>query len=227
MDTIYEQLKNYCDCLKTSDVNADNFNQNINQLIDLISTLTCWKSKPCETLLSSDRQEVFDINAVKSCWCDNGLMIVDLYYKEVKEETIKVTVQIRNGVQFEDLEIDTSDYSFNVYENKLYIDLSKYNINDFCSCEKVHKVIVEYTAGFELLPECLLPIFCDYLQYVIEYNRCDCNCDTCEDDTTNEEPQEPDTIEEYIQNSIFIAYKRQLETISLCGRNNWFVGMVV
>ena len=189
--------------------------------------MTCWKNSPCENFLSSDREEVMDVDVIKSCWCDGGLMIVPLYYREIKAETIQVFVQIRNGVKFEEIELSTDDFSFNQYENKLYIDLSEYDTESVCNCEKVHKLIVRYTAGFELLPNCLLPVFCDYLSYVIKMNQCDCNCNTCEDDTENTEPVEPDTIEEYIQRTLFIAYARQLETISLCGNHKWFVGLVV
>lgn len=226
-ETIFEQLQASCDCIKQSDLKEDTFKRNVLQLIDLISTITCWKNSPCENFLSSDREEVMDIDVIKSCWCDGGLMIVPLYYREIKEETIQVFVQMRNGVKFEEIELSQDDFSYNVYENKLYIDLSQYNINDVCSCEKVHKLIVRYTAGYELLPNCLIPAFCDFLQQVIEYNRCDCVCNTCDDEEVNEEPVEPDTIEEYIQRTLFIAYARQLETISLCGNHKWFVGLVV
>lgn len=226
-ETVYEQLQDYCDCIKQSDLKDDSFKRNVDQLIDMISTLTCWKNSPCENFLSSDREEVMDVDVIKSCWCDGGLMIVPLYYREIKEETIQVIVQTRNGVQFEEIELSNEDFSFNPYENKLYIDLSAYDIDSVCSCEKVHKIIVRYTAGFEFIPNCLLPVFCDFLQKVIEYNRCDCACNTCEDDEENTEPVEPDTIEEYIQRVLFIAYQRQLETISLCGNHKWFVGLVV
>ena len=226
-DTIYEQLQTSCDCIKLSDKNDENFKQNVNQLIDLISIMTCWKNSPCENFLSSDREEVMDVDVINSCWCDGGLMVVPLYYREIKEDTIQVFVQIRNGVKFEEIELSEDDFSFNPYENKLYIDLSEYDTESVCNCEKVHKLIVRYTAGFELLPNCLLPVFCDFLSYVVKMNQCDCNCNTCEDDTENDEPVDPDTIEEYIQRTLFIAYARQLETISLCGNHKWFVGLVV
>ena len=80
-DTIYEQLQTSCDCIKLSDKNDENFKKNIDQLIDLISIITCWKNSPCENFLSSDREEVMDVDVIKSCWCDGGLMIVPLYYR--------------------------------------------------------------------------------------------------------------------------------------------------
>lgn len=196
-------------------------------MVDLISTITCWKNSTCETFLSSDREEVFDINAVMNCLCDSGLMIVELYYEQVKEETITVVLQKRTGIKFEEIVLTSEDFTYNERENKLYIDLSDYGIDNACSCEKLHKIIVQYTAGYEVLPRCLLPIFCDYLKYVIEMNRCQCNCTNCESDDEDNDITEPTNFEEYIQNSLFIAYKRQLETISLCGKTRTFVGVVV
>ncbi len=226
-ETIYEQLQTSCDCIRQSDKNDDSFKKNVMQLVDLISSITCWKNSSCETFLSSDREEVFDVDFIRSCHCDGGLMITNLYYKEIKSETIQIILQTRDGIHFEEIELADEDFSFNAYENKLYIDLSPYGINDICSCKKLHKIIVRYTAGYELLPQCLVPVFCDYLQHLIAYNQCDCNCDTCKDETENKAPVEPDTIEEYIQRTLLIAYQRQLETISLCGRSYRFLGMVV
>lgn len=226
-ETIYEQLQTNCNCVRKSDLNDESFKVNVMQLVDLISTITCWKNNTCETFLSSDREEVFDIDFIRSCRCDGGFVITDLFYKEIKEETIQVILQTRDGIHFEDIEISKEDFTFNTYENKLYIDLSSYGIDNICSCKKLHKIIVRYTAGYELLPKCIVPVFCDYLQHLIEYNRCDCNCDTCDDETENKAPVEPDTIEEYIQRTLFISYQRQLEIISLCGNHYKFLGLVV
>lgn len=227
MLTIYDQLKDYCNCLRVNDVQSLDFNKNIDLLIDLISSLTCWKNNPCETFLSSDREEVFDVGMIHSCYCDNNLLILELRYKEIKKETITVKLQIREGIKFTEIEVSPDDFDFNVYENKLYIDLSNYSGIDPCNCINLHKVIIQYVAGYNLIPECLLPVFCDYLQYVIQMNRCDCNCVQCEEKVENEEPVEPDTVSEYIQNSIFVSYARQLETISICKSKIEFRGLVV
>lgn len=230
-ETIYEQLRDYCDCFRQSDVkDTEKFERNVNQLVDIISMITCWKNTSCENFLSSDRQEVLDIHAIKSCYCDDGLMIVDLNYREIQSETIVVKLQKRTGIQFETITLDSSEYTYNEYENKLYIDLSNYNIKCCCDCTKLHKLIITYTAGYELIPDCLLPVFCDFLQYIIQYNRCCCECSTCQDDTeetVEDDGNIPDSISEYIQNTIFVSYARQLETISLCGYRKQFVGMVV
>lgn len=226
MSTVYEQLYDYCDCIRKSDTRDYKFDKNIKLLIDLISTLTCWKGSPCETFLSSDREEVFDINAIQSCYCDNGLMIIDLDYPEVKEDTFTVILQKREGIKFENIELSENEYAYNPYENKLYIDLSEHGTNCQCDCTKLHKVIVQYTAGFEEIPECLLPIFCEYLSHVIELNRCQCNCTTCQEDETEESTEITD-LEAYVKHSILVAYARQLETISRCKYKFEFKGMVV
>lgn len=40
-EKIVEQLKNYCSCIKESDLEADKLEKNVGELIDLISTITC------------------------------------------------------------------------------------------------------------------------------------------------------------------------------------------
>lgn len=238
-ENIIEQIKENCDCLKEKDIESGLVDKSISQLIQLISTITCWTNRDmtCATFLSSDRQELFDINAIQQCGhCDHGLMDVELFYTPIVPETIKVKVLTRTGIKFEEHVLSEDEYSFNPYENVLYIDLKDFIFCNPCSCDSVEKVIVDYVAGYEELPECLLPIFCDMLSYLIEMNRCECakSCDICDIDTVDEvtltgyESEEQKTTFDFVKNTITNAYSRQLELMSLCGRRRKrFWGAVV
>lgn len=238
--TVVEQLKDKCDCLKETDTSAYKFEQNVEQLINLISILTCWKrgSKEnyCETFLLSERKELFDFKQVKSCGCcDNNITTLCLYYDLVKPESISVKLRVRNGIKFSEVEIDSNDISFDEIENNLYIDLSNYtDVTNNCNCDVLQKIIVTYDAGFEEIPDCLIPVFCDYLSYVIDMNKCECGCDSCDDDNdvniddiVNMDSN-AEQLNTYVtvRNHIISAYAQQLSIMSLCGRN-YFLGMVV
>lgn len=237
-EAIIEQIREHCDCLADKDMeNVGLIEKSISQLIQLLSTITCWTngSDPCATFLNSERMELFDMEKVVECGqCDSGIMEVDLFYTPVEPDSIKVKVLKRNRLKFEEIELDESQYSFNHYEDKLYIDLSDYAGTNPCNCDVIQKVIVEYVAGYDLLPECLMPIFCDLLDEIIEMNRCDCplTCEPCQIDESSlssveivEDEQFSKSL--YIRNTIMNAYSKQLAFISLCGKQKAFWGMVV
>lgn len=240
-EEIIEQLKNNCDCISENEWSNTKLEQNISEFLDLISTMTCWKTKACETLLMSERVEVFDIEDLKyECGvCDSGLVTKTLYFDLIQEESINVKILIRNGIKFEEIELSKDLYSYISYDNILYVDLSDYIFDDECTCEKIVKLIVTYDAGYETLPECLFPVLCDFLDYVFDMNKCTCGaCSTCETDSTQDvvivEGETDNTefisVKLQIRNLITSNYMRQLEFISLCGNSKAYMpfsGLVV
>lgn len=241
MKAVIEQLKDKCDCLKKTDISAYKFEQNVKQLIHLISILTCWKrgakENYCETFLLSERKEVFNFKKVQSCGCcDSNLATLALYYDLVQPKSIKVSLRVRSGIKFSEVNIDSNDISFDDIENVLYIDLSNYkDVTSNCNCDVLQKIIVTYDAGFEEIPDCLIPVFCDYLSYVIDMNRCECGCDSCDDDKGDVNLDDivnmdsnAEQLNTYVtvRNHIISAYAKQLAMMSLCGRD-YFLGMVV
>lgn len=236
-EAIAEQLKDYCSCISEKDfVDTDKLEKNVGQLVQLISTMTCWSNKPCETFLSSDREEVFDIGEFETCGCDSGIVTVDLFYPMIDVSSIKVYVLKRQGVKFTKEEVDVDDFTFNPYERLLYIDLTNVGITDVCNCDCTvfSKLIIDYVAGYETIPECLLPVFCDFFQFVIAMNKCECSCSTCEgendvdDVIISEENSEAQiTISQYIKEHIASAYALQIGVISICGFKRRWLGTVV
>ena len=55
-EKIVEQLKNYCSCIKESDLEADKLEKNVGELIDLISTIMWMRFRDCThtAILSND-----------------------------------------------------------------------------------------------------------------------------------------------------------------------------
>lgn len=229
---IYDQLNDYCNCLDIDECEADKF---LSQLIHLVSTMTCWRNSSCETFLKSERQEIFDVDYINNCSCDHGLMVVPLYYLKVFEPSIQVFVQIRDGIDFCQIQVEQEDYSFDSFTNEVYIDLKKYLSNGkcMCDCSKIHRIIISYVAGYDVIPDCILPIFCDLMDYIVELNSCGCGCQDCDSGSMEEEEsdlsdnEKQQLIYDWIQSTVTQVYIRQLETMSLCGRNSRFIGVVV
>lgn len=225
---IAEQLKDYCDCMEID----ENFERDVNQLITLVSSLTCWTNKPCETFLSSEREQYFPLEVNPCCGCDYLTMKKELFYEQVKTDSFSVFLIMRDGIKEYEVEIEPEDFYYIQRNNHIKIDLRKYLNQNPCSCEVAEGIIVRYTAGFEEIPNCLLPVFCDMLQYVIAMNKCECPCTTCETDDAevvvegdNSEPQASISIT--VRNYINNAYGTQLGLISLCGKEFHWYGYVI
>lgn len=235
-EKIVEQLKDYCSCIKDSDLQEDKLNKNVGELIDLISTITCWRNHPCETFLSSQREEVFDIEKIKNCGCDAGIVRFPLFYPMIEPTTIEVSIITRDRITFttHKLEVD-KDFTYNPYESIVYVDLSNLDFKNECNCKcsEISKVVINYVAGYEQIPDCLLPVFCDFLQFIIAMNRCECGCSTCSetdgsDVLISEENSDAQiSISMYVREHITKAYAEQLGILSVCNSKNIWAGAVV
>lgn len=66
------------------------------------------ENHPCETFLSSQREEVFDVGEFKKCGCDSGIVRIPLFYPMIDPTTIEVSVITRERITFttHKLEVD-------------------------------------------------------------------------------------------------------------------------
>lgn len=232
--TIYEQLAEYCDCLKKESDSTQELlfsEQDVQELIYLISSYTCWMQKPCETFLSAQRKEIIDVKDCVSNDCD--VIEFEPFFAPFDSESFVFTLIERNGIN-ESL-IPVESYSYSEAEEKFLLELPLPNCKcrPVCGCQSTYKLMVTYTAGYEEIPECLLPIFCEALQWIIEKNQCDCEkCETCENSYSSEEKQIDFTtatgrLKEHFLDVIVYQYFRQLGLISLCTRRNSLWSVVV
>ncbi len=215
MTTIVEQLTEYCDC-----VPADVRERDVDELINLISTFTCWTQKPCETFLKGERKEVKDLpNCIRDC----DVFTFDPFYAPFDKDSFTFTLIEQNGISESATEI--TDYVYSEVDGnfRLELPLPACECKPNCGCESKFKLLVTYVAGYELIPECLLPLMCEALNWINEKNSCDCEkCEPC--DQTYREPIPIDyttisgRLQEHFLTILTTQYFRQLSLISLCNR---------
>lgn len=231
--TIYEQLADYCDCLTTM-VDGEAVpvfeERHVNELINLISNYTCWAQHPCETFLQSERKEVKEL---PDCACDCDVYEFDPFFAPFDPESFTFTLVEQNGIT--ETYTEVTSYIYSEADEKFRLELPLPDCRcrkPKCGCESKYKLMVTYVAGYEELPECLLPIFCEALQWVYDRSKCDCEeCQDC-DGVYKEEKQIDYTtlsgrLQEHFLNILSVQYFRQLSLISLCTRRNHLWGVVV
>lgn len=219
--TIYEQLRS-CPCDNTKVKTED-----IDELINLVSMATCWTQKPCETFLSSDREEIIDL---PDCKDDCGVFVFEPFYEPFVPTSFKFTLIEQKGIEEEPTEITEFRYSEIDNQFKLKLPLPDCKCGrDPCGCPTDYKMKVEYVAGYELIPDCLLPLFCEALQYIVDKNKCDCSdCQTCSNEYEDDRikvvvPDAADLtqrLKAYFMDILTKQYARQLGLISLCGKKS-------
>ena len=100
------------------------------------------------------------------------------------------------------------------------LPLPKCGCKPQCGCDKKYKLLVTYVAGYELLPDCLLPIFCEALQWIKIKNTC--YCEACQPCNEPAEVGEIDyttltgRLQDYFLTVLTEQYIRHLAMISLC-----------
>ena len=217
--TIYEQLEQKCNCMKSVKTT------DVDELINLISVYTCWAQAPCETFLSGERKEVIEL---PDCMDECEVFRFEPFYSPFDRESFEFTLVAQKGI--EETSTPITDYAYSELDGDFKMVLP---IPDCkcgckpCDCPTKYKLLVTYVAGFDKLPDCLIPLMCEALQYVADKNDCRCDkCDSC--DKKYEDDQIPiivdnaDTITLQLKNYFIRAlskqYMRQLSLISLCTR---------
>lgn len=223
--TVYDQLGEYCDCLEK--VNTSD----IDELINLVSMATCWCLSPCETFLKSERTEIVPL---PNCLDDCDVFVFEPYFTPFEPDSFSFTLVEVQGIE-ENL-IPITDFAYSEVSSVFRIDLpiGKCKCKPNCGCEAEYSLKVDYVAGYETIPDCLLPAFCEALQYVIERRKCDCaECQECVnyDEQTevlvDNAAQITNQLKVYFVNLLSEQYKRQLSLISLCDQRYSIWGTVV
>lgn len=238
-EEVIEQLLDYCECIKDLGKDPAELERNVAELIQLISIQTCWAQSPCETFLNSERTEYMEVGDICKCSCDGTVVEFLPFYYPFNPLSFKVELIRLEGIKEEVTGIAEEDFAFITSLGILRIDLRDYvEGQNKCSCKVDFRLRITYDAGFELIPDCLLKLFCDLLGVIYRKNTCTCgHCAACnagnDDDVpaiyTEEDTISP-TIDDYLDRVILDSYRDQLALISLCGRSrkdyNW-LGVVV
>lgn len=222
---IFEQLSNKCDCVEVKE-------EDVKELINLISLYTCWTQKPCETFLNGERREVID---VPDCMCDCGVFTFDPIFRPFDVDSFQFTLVAQTGVNEETTIIGDAVYSEvdDVFKMVLPVPSCECKPNN-CGCPTTYKLVVTYQAGYEKIPECLIPLFCEALKYIREKNDCSCDkCNTCDTDNDRIEIIEDDAakledrLKYYFAKVLTKQYQSQLSLISVCKARRDYWGIVV
>lgn len=219
---IVSQLTEYCSCV---DVPTDS---EVQEIVNLISMYTCWTNAPCESFLLGERREVVDLPPCQDCGFE-----FEPFYHPFDTETFTFTVVKQVGSVITETEVDGT---YNRATGKFIVDteLPKCKcLQHHCDdCEPTYSLIVTYEAGYEKLPECLLPVFCNLLEVIQAKNDCDCDADCgCNNDSAdNVKYAEGDVVTVQLETDIgkilVEQYKRQMSLISLCNQKDLW-GFVV
>lgn len=226
---IFDQLTAYCDCV-------DEFTEkDVEDLINIVSMATGWTSKPCETFLMSDRREVIDLPSCFEC----AFEFVP-FYAPFEPDSFTFTVIKQEGINETAYVVDEYAYSETDETFKLILPLDSCCCVGGCTpcggCEPKYKLVVTYDAGYEGIPDCLLPVFCDLVQIVHSKNSCDCDdCVVCTTDYSEDGPQvryaKGDVVTVALATDIgkilVEQYKNQIALIGLYGRDRRAWGFVV
>lgn len=218
-----EQLKAYCDCVDVRE-------EDVEELIHLVSVMTCWAKDPCETFLKSERMEVIDLPECVEC----GAFEFIPFYAPFDAESFTFTLVKTEGIN--ETAIPISDFSYSEMREGFLVDLPLPDCRCLpckCGCQPTYKLLVRYDAGYEGIPDCLLPLFCDMLKIIREKNNCDCSeCQTCGSDEIvevnyTEVADMEDRLKGFYMEIMIQNYKNLLGMISLCQRQKRVWGFVV
>lgn len=228
MTTIKEQLEEYCDCLEVKETD-------VNELINLISVYTCWtdeqsiKMGRCDNFLTGERTEVIDI---PDCACECDVYEFEPRYQPFDPDSFTFTLIEQDGINETATEITEFAYSMVDGVFRIKLPLPECGCKSPCGCEENYKLLVTYVAGYDQIPDCLLPVFCEALQWIKVKNTCDCNeCEPCKLDPEVLGEIDYTTLtgrlQDYFLNVLTVQYAKQIRFMGVCRPVNDLWGVVV
>lgn len=225
--SIVDQLKSYCTCVE--DVTEDL----VAELVNVISSATCWMQEPCETFLTGERTELLPLPDCMDC-----PMEFTPFYHPYDSDSFSFYLVKIEGI--EETVTEITDYAYSetsgLFRLNTGLPSCKCKPCNTCSdCKPEYKLLVKYTAGYDELPDCLLPVFCNVLEVIHAKNDCDCtDCDECESSKYEEDNIQYATgdvvtvaLETDIGKVLVSQYKKQIGMISLCEAYSELWGFVV
>lgn len=238
---MYRQLLQYCTCVEDAD------DRDVTDMIGVVSLATGWALNPCESFELGERREVIDLPSCMDCPYE-----FTPYYAPFDADSFTFTLIKRKGLEEERVALPDFRYiGFDMrdmkYEGSFLVDtgLPKCDCTceDECGCPTEYMLMVEYTAGYDTIPECLLPVFCNLLTVIHAKNSCDCGGCACNSGDTTTYDADGNVVTQEIKYpsgdvvSVFLEtdlakmlveqYKNQLGMMSLLKYNHNVWGMVV
>jgi len=275
---LVDQLLESCPCLPNA--KPDVLRRAAELTIRQISAMTCWTGTlpnhdkrgfvDCTTMEYGERMDVFDLDPIDICECPKGVRGFRLSFplgqtidvEETPDGPIRkerydiefLYISYMNGIHRECIPIKETDYSYDHVSRRLMVDFSGYlGILNTCGCDNNAKLEVEYYSGLNELPECVIGVFCELMQFMVELEKCDCaNPNKCGHrrqhtglmriyeipmgdgmDTRNNDsrfqPYVETTMLDMIISIVNKSYIHQMQSLSICHlrQNNRFTGILV
>lgn len=174
---IYDQLTQFCDCV--DDITM----KDVEDMISVVSLATGWLKDPCESFLTSERREVIDLPSCMDC-----PYTFEPYYYPFDPDTFSVSLLTVQGI--DETLIPVPEFRYSEVEGVLRIDTGLVPCHclpcDVCGCPPEYKLVITYEAGYDTIPDCLLPVFCNLIEVIHAKNDCDCcekGCTSCDNET--------------------------------------------
>lgn len=224
-EEIINQLKSFCECVdKATD-------EDVAELVNVISIATCWMQKPCETFLFGDRREIIDLPSCTDC-----PIAFEPFYQPFDPDSFMFELVTIEGIEETITEI--SDWTFHESDGLFYLLPPIPSCRCGCvpkcrPCKTEYKLQIHYKAGYETIPDCLLPAFCNVLEVIHAKNECNC-CNDCGCEAQTEQDIKYASgdvvsvaLETDIGKMLVEDYKDMIGMMSLCGRHGDMWGVIV
>ena len=150
------------------------------QTLRLISSVTCWDDAPEDLFLTQTREQNYFVSLRCKCirckLCDDDFVIIPLEYIPLNGTdfwvNVKITGMINGKYTEQEIEPEYLATHYDKAKNQLYLektlfyDIIRENGDNCCRCEHKMNVVLEYNAGYDIVPKGLLPAICYILNKV-------------------------------------------------------------
>lgn len=147
-------------------------------MLNVVSMFTCWSDDSCESKCSSflqgERREVVDLPSCMDCVYEFTPRFAPFVPESFTFSLVKIVGTEEEITPITDFRYSTLDCKFRVNTG---LPSCKCICNP-CGCAPEYKLLVEYVAGYEELPACVLPVLCNLLTVIHAKNDCCCD-DSC------------------------------------------------
>lgn len=180
------KLRQYCKCF--ADTPDNELWWLLYSVIGKVSSRNCWSKKACDTFLLSTRTEnvMFDIDNCRTC---NNNIKFNLGYDQVSTIDSATILVIKDDGTKEEYTINNPEDYYLSIKNEFKFNLNNYVEDsngspvqltqlDWGCCEPEFILTLEYTAGYENIPDCLWEPICKILQYAVLANN-NCSTENC------------------------------------------------